>query len=200
MAGESVRAVLNQVWSALQPRQYQCALMGGIALAAWNHPRATRDVDFLIGVDRAQLDSLVDRLRKIGCRPKREPLVVEVGELHFAQFLYTPPGEFYEVQFDLMLAESDFQKSALARRVHRDVPKVDSPIDVLNCDDLILFKLLAGRMIDRADATILLRENREAVDFDYFLSWVAHLDLTTEFAECWREAFPGENPPMLKSG
>ena len=200
MAGESVRAVLNQVWSALEPREYPRALTGGIALAAWNHPRATRDVDFLIGVDRAHLDSLVDRLREIGCRPKREPPIVEVGELHFAEFLYTPPGEFYDVQFDLMLAESDFQKSALARCVSRDVPGVDSPIDVLNCDDLILFKLLAGRLIDRADAAILLRENREAIDFDYLLSWIRHLNLATEFAECWREAYPDEDLPTLGCG
>jgi hypothetical protein len=88
MASESVRAVLNRVWSALQPSEYPCALMGGIALAAWNHPRATRDVDFLIGVDSAHLDSLVDRLREFSCRPKREPPIVAVGELHFAQFLY----------------------------------------------------------------------------------------------------------------
>ena len=46
------------------------------------------------------------------------------------------------------------------------------PIDVLNGDDLIMFKLLAGRMIDRADAAMLLRENREAIDFGYLLSWV----------------------------
>lgn len=61
MAGKSVRAVLNQVWSALQPREYQCAVMGGIALAVWRHPRATHDVDFLIGVDHGHLNSLVER-------------------------------------------------------------------------------------------------------------------------------------------
>jgi hypothetical protein len=169
--------------------------MGGVALTVWNHVRATRDVDFLIGVERAHLDLLVVRLREIGCRPKRETLVVEVGDLHFAQFLFTPTGEFYDVQFDLMLAESDFQKSALARRVRRTVPGIDVPIDVLNCDDLLLFKLLAGRMIDRADAAMLLRENREAIDFDYLLKWLVHLGLNIEFAEIWREAFPGEAPP-----
>jgi hypothetical protein len=69
---------------------------------------------------------------------------------------------------------------------------------VLHCDDLILFKLVAGRVIDRADAAMLLRENREAIDFDYFLSWVARLDLTREFAVSWREAYPDEVLPTAK--
>jgi hypothetical protein len=196
MAGEVVRAVLNHVWSALEPLGYPCALMGGIALAVWNHPRATRDVDLLIGVDSINFEPVVDQLRRNGCRPKRSPPLLSVGAIHFAQFLYSPPGEFYDVQFDLLFAESDLQKSAIARRVTRDVPGVSRTIDVLACDDLILFKLLAGRMIDRADAATLLRENRDAIDFDYFLTWVGRLELTTGFAEIWAEAFPGENMPV----
>ena len=161
---------------------------GGISLAAWNYIRATRAVDLLIAVDQPSVDPILAALQAHGCRPKRTPPVLAVGDHHFVQFVYTPPGEFYDVQFDLLLAESALQTSAIARRVRRDVPGVGRPIDVLSCDDLILFKLLAGRLIDRADAAMLLRENCEEIDFEYFLSWVAQLGLTTEFSECWREA------------
>jgi hypothetical protein len=99
----------------------------------------------------------------------------------------------------MLLAESDLQKSALSRRVRRAVPGLRQPIDVLHCDDLILFKLISGRVIDYADAAMLLRENRGDIDFEYLLKWVAHLELKTEFAEIWREAFPGENPPTNAS-
>jgi hypothetical protein len=109
--------------------------------------------------------------------------------------MYNPPGEFYDVQFDLLLAESDLQKSAIDRRVERTVPGISRPIDVLNCDDLILFRLVAGRIIDRADAAMLLRENRDAIDFEYLLSWTARLGLAAEFAEIWREAWPSEQAP-----
>jgi hypothetical protein len=119
-----------------------------------------------------------------------------VGEHCFVQLLFTPPGEFYDVQLDLLLAESELQKSALAQRVRRDVPGISHQVDVLNCDDLILLKLVAGRLIDRADAAALLRENRNAIDFGYLLSWIARLDLTTDLAEIWREAFPGEDVPQ----
>jgi hypothetical protein len=198
VATETALATLDHIWGVLAPVGHPVAVMGGISLAAWNHIRATRDVDLLIAVDRSAIDPILNVLRSQGCRPKKSPPIVTVGEHHFVQFLYTPPGEFYDVQFNLLLAESDLQKSAIARRVRRDVPGVSRPIDVLHCDDLILFKLLAGRLIDRADAAMLLRENREAIDFGYVLSWVAHLDLTSEFTECWREAYPGEDPPLAK--
>jgi hypothetical protein len=60
---------------------------------------------------------------------------------------------------------------------------------------LILFKLVAGRMIDHADAAMLLRENRDVIDWDYLLGWVARLNLDGDFASIWQEAFPGEEPP-----
>jgi len=142
MAGEVVRAVLNHVWSTLEPLGHDCALIGGVALAAWNYPRATRDVDLLIGVDHRNIEPVIAQLIARGCRPKSTPPLVTVGTHHFLHFLYTPPGEFYEVQFDLLLAESELQRSAISRRVERHVPGIDRPIAVLHCDDLILMKLL----------------------------------------------------------
>lgn len=195
MAGETVRALLNHVWTSLAPLQNPCALMGGTALAVWNHPRATRDIDLLISVETNDIEKVITCLAAAGCRTKHHPPVRTLGSIRFVQFLYTPPGEFYDAQFDLWLADTELQQSAITRRVSRDLPGLDRPIDVLRCDDLILFKLVADRLIDRADAATLLRENRDQIDFEYVLSWVERLDLTHSFAEVWREAFPGEEPP-----
>jgi hypothetical protein len=59
-----------------------------------------------------------------GFRPKRTPPVITIGDHRFIQFLYTPPDEFYDVQFDLLLAETELQKSAIARRVPGEVPDI----------------------------------------------------------------------------
>jgi hypothetical protein len=195
MASEAARAVLNEVATALQPPQVPFALIGGLALAVWSYPRSTRDVDLLVGVDHDHVQPVVDALLQIGCRFKKSPPLHRVGEHCFVHMLCTPPGEFYDVQFDLMLAETPLEKAALARSVNRIVPGVDHPIRVLNCDDLILFKLISGRLIDRADAAMLLRENREVVDFEHVQSWISQSKLSAEFNEVWREAFPGESLP-----
>jgi hypothetical protein len=169
--------------------------MGGISLASWGRIRATRDVDVLMAVEPEAVDDTIDLLRRHGFKPKKHPPIVTVGEHRFVQFLYTPPDEFYEVQVDVLLAETALQKSAVSRRVRASLPGVDRPLDVLNCEDLILFKLIAGRIIDRADAAMLLRDNRDAIDFAYLEGWVSELKLDAEFAEIWEEAFPGEPLP-----
>ncbi len=143
-------------------------------------------MDLLIGVDQTAIDPVLSTLRSHGCRPKKSPPIITIGSHHFVRFLYPPLGEFYDVQFDLLLAESELQKSAIARGIQRDGPGISRPIAVVHCDDLILFKLVAGRVIDRAVAAMPLRENRKPINFDYLLRWVTHLDLTPEFTESWR--------------
>jgi hypothetical protein len=58
-----------------------------------------------------------------------------------------------------------------------------------------LFKLVSGRMIDRADAAMLLRENRDAIDVSYLASWVGRLNLGPQFTQAWTEAYPGDDLP-----
>ncbi|MCA9264967.1 MAG: hypothetical protein KDA60_14005, partial [Planctomycetales bacterium] len=48
-------------------------------------------------------------------------------------------------QFNLLLAESELQKSALAQSGIREVPGIERPPTILVCDDLILFTRVAGR-------------------------------------------------------
>jgi Uncharacterised nucleotidyltransferase len=195
MASEAARAVLNEVAAALEPLNVPFALMGGLALAVWSYPRSTRDVDLLIGVNQDEVLRTIDALLNIGCRLKQTPVPHRVGEHCFVHLLYTPPDEFYDVQFDLMLAETALEKAALANSVAREVLGMSRPIHVLNCDDLILFKLVSGRLIDLADAAMLLRENRDLIDFEYFNSWISKLGLSREFHDVWAEAFPGESFP-----
>ncbi len=195
MATEAALTTLDRILTVLAPLGHPIALMGGISLAAWNYIRATRDVDLLIAVDLSDVDLVMETLVSQGFRPKKSPPIITVGDHRFLQLLYTPPDEFYDVQFDLLLAESELQRTAMTRRVQRNVPGIHQLVDVLHCDDLILFKLIAGRMIDRADAAMLVRENRDAIDFSYLRRWLTRLNLLSDFNEIWSEAFPGEEAP-----
>jgi hypothetical protein len=69
---------------------------------------------------------------------------------------------------------------------------------VVSCEDLILLKLSAGRLIDRADAVDLLRANHESLDVDYLMRWNRQLDLLHEFGDVWAEALPGEPFPAAE--
>ena len=126
---------------------------------------------------------------------KRQPPVVDLGSVRIVQLLYEPKEAFMDIQIDLLLAESAFHREALARRVPARFPTWTSISSRLSCEDLLILKMNAGRMIDRADAAALLRLNRVGLDVPYLLKWVAQFNLGVEWAEIWSEALPDEPIP-----
>jgi hypothetical protein len=171
MTAEAVLQCLRHVWLALTPLQFPMAVVGGLALARWKYIRATRDIDLLVGVKPAGHETLLDHLERPGVRPKRDPPITDLGELAVVQLLYEPPGAFIDLQIDLLLADSEYHRTALRPRIPTRLPDLDLEVAVLRCEDLILHKLLAGRLIDRVDAANLLRANRDALDEGYLATW-----------------------------
>ncbi len=197
MPADAVLRALRHVWVTLEPLDLPMAVMGGIAMATWKSVRATRDVDLLLETREHDPNDVLARLRAADVRPKREPPTIALGELDMVQLLYEPPETFVDLQVDLFMAKSPYHLQALQRRVFTRLADLDVEVAVLACEDLILHKLLAGRIIDRADAAALLRANRQSLDLDYLAHWTRTLKLAKEFAEAWSEALPEEPPPAV---
>ncbi len=195
MPGKLVLAALRRVWTALEPLGVPMAVMGGISVTAWGHFRNTQDVDILVGVEKARFKDVLDCVYRAGLRAKRHPVLFRIDQQDIAQVLYTPPDIALQIQVDLLLVSSEYQRAAIDRRVTTKLPELDIPIAVLSCEDVIIHKLVAGRMIDRADAATLFRENRAQIDMTYLTDWVHRLSLQRELAEIWREAFPSDQSP-----
>ena len=68
-------------------------------------------------------------------------------------------------------------------------------IDVVSCEDLIVLKLLACRILDRVDVAELLKANRDTLDFPYLARWVGQLRLQRAYADAWSDAFPDTSTP-----
>jgi hypothetical protein len=56
------------------------AVMEGLALAAWRHVRASRDVDLLISVSEQVHEPLLRTLTSAGLRPKHQPPLISRRE------------------------------------------------------------------------------------------------------------------------
>lgn len=100
-------------------------------------------------------------------------------------------------QFDLLLVNGDFQKAAVTRAVPWPLLQGATTVRVVRPDDLVVIKLLAGRIIDRADAAMILRENRGDIDFTRLHHEVTRQGVAADYQEIWREAFPNEAAPDL---
>ncbi len=188
MPAEAVTESLRRVWQILDEAQVPAALMGGIALSLWKRVRSTQDVDLLIGLAGTRPHALLSRLKEAGFRAKGRQAIVRLEDAEFIQLIYEPPGTFLEIQVDLLLADTDFQKQALSRRVLVHHEELGGDYFVLSCEDLIVMKLEAGRIIDIVDAAALLHENREHIDMSYLTQWIAKRRLQRQFDEASREA------------
>jgi hypothetical protein len=196
MAGKVLLDVLRHVWIILESLHYPIALMGGLALGFWQRYRTTQDVDVLLGVEPEKVDEILHRLSEAGVRPLRQPAILDLGAVKIIQLIYQPPSVFVDVRIDLLLAESPYHCQALARRVPAKLDDLDVELYALSCEDLIIFKLIANRIIDRADAAALVRQHRQTLDFPYLAHWIGELKLAAEWTEIWTEAFPGEASPF----
>jgi hypothetical protein len=195
MPPDAVLAALRALVEGLAPLKLPSALLGGLALAVWKHPRFTKDVDLLLALGDVDTNELLQHLRPLGFHAKNARDLVKLGELEILQLIYAPPDAFVDVQVDLLLANDDYQLGALARCVEVDLPESGVSVPVLSCEDLILHKLMAGRMIDLADAAALCRANRTALDWTYLRPWADDLEVGRELAQVWDEAFPCEPFP-----
>ena len=195
MPAEVVLATLRHLWRTLRRLDISCALLGGLAMAVWKHPRFTKDVDLLVALGNTKTDDLLRNLIDAGFRAKRAGPLVKIDETEFLQLSYEPEDSFVEVQIDLLLVRTRYQQEAIGRRTPVDSAELGFEIDVLACEDLIVHKLLAGRMIDLADSQALLRENRSSLDVEYLVRWIDKLGLRAEFEKAWEEAIPGEPAP-----
>src|SRR5690606_25018518 len=118
------------------------ALIGGLALTAWNHARYTRDADVLVAIGEDKINHLVDVLLTAGFRPRHAPPLRAIDGLGIIQFTYQPADSLMPFQFDVLLAGTDFHRDALGRAVVRPLPGGDECVAVVRPDDLIVIKLL----------------------------------------------------------
>jgi hypothetical protein len=190
MPAEAVLRSLRHVWMTLEPLGLPMAVMGGLALAAWRHMRATRDVDLLIGIGATALEDVLATLRAAGLRTRRQPPLTSLGHVDVVQMLYEPPETFLDLSIDLLVGRSEYHREALRRRVPVRLPEMDIDVAVLACEDMILQKLQAGRAIDQADAVALVRANHASLDCGYLTSWARQLGIAADLARVWAEALP----------
>ena len=191
MAAKVVLETLRHVWSTVAQQNIDAALIGGIAMAAWKYPRATRDVDIMVSLPDEQIDGLIASLLRTGVRSK-DDTPIDLGHIDVIRLEYEPPGAFVDVPIDLLVARSDYARAAIKRSVTLTSETLGFEVRVMACEDLIINKLLAGRVIDLADSAALIRANVGEIDRDYLIDQVESIGLIDQLKRIWSEAVPSK--------
>jgi hypothetical protein len=133
-------------------------IIGGLAVATVGQPRATGDVDVIAYVPMDKAIALIDAAVAAGFEvaPDERDKLQATGTLRFRK------GRF---QLDIILASLPFEDEARARaRKHRLFGRL---VPLPTPEDLILFKVLAGRDKDLVDAVGVARRHLPRLDRRY---------------------------------
>jgi hypothetical protein len=160
---------LVAVGHALSNLGAQYMLIGGLAVGVWSAPRATKDCDLSVRV-LATPEALRSSLEQAGLAVTRGDLsrALAAGE---AVRLARRGRPEEPVVIDLLFAVTPFELEALSRRRPMHVLGVDLPVAAP--DDLIVFKLIAGRPQDLVDARMVLDLHRSDIDLERVRRWCA---------------------------
>lgn len=122
--------ILKELKSILEEKKIDFAILGGLAAGAWGRSRATDDIDLVIHVSLEDLESLVQKFKTNGyiiriLGAQNPPDLIE---------LIKKKGDI-TIRVDIMLANIDYQKKALKRKVWLKI--FDTEIPVISPEDLL---------------------------------------------------------------
>ncbi len=184
-----VIAALLTIVDTLTQRQTPYAVMGGLAVRVHALPRPTQDVDLTIALARAALPDWYQQLEQVGItipEQYRSGWIDQIAEMPLIKLkIYLEPS--HGIDLDVFLAESEFQRSLIARR--QPVVLDDRSIDIVSPEDLLLLKLIANRPRDLLDvADILFIQGQ--LDQSYLDHWAAQLGVTERLQQAQSDQSP----------
>jgi hypothetical protein len=154
-------ALLDEVAGLFDLLGLPYMLIGGLAVAVRAEARATKDIDLSVLVDVEAAERLVREMATRG----------------FQAHVHGPLGPGAVVRFrridkdgilrwvDVLCSGTDLEEQALARASRERL--LGREIPVATVEDLIIFKLVAGRLQDYADTERLLAAARGRLDDAY---------------------------------
>ncbi len=170
---------LEDVYGRVDALGVTPAVAGGLAVAYWGHPRSTQAIDLAVVV--SDHESFEAGLRQGQLTPAKQGHMVDLGFVRVSQWLYVLEDEFIDCKIDFLVSNSSYHQTAIGRASQCEIPGVGKPMRVLSCEDLMIFKAAAGRLIDLADLKMLYDLHQQSLDFAYLHEQSEKLGLAAEF-------------------
>jgi hypothetical protein len=140
------------VVGALDAGGVEYALVGGLALAVWGAPRATKDIDFLVRPE--DLERAKSAARGVGYTLEALPMRFSDG-MQMQRVSKAQGAELMTVDFILVDANLEPVWQSRQRRATDALP-----VCVISREALIAMKVAAGRPQDQADVIKLQEQDR----------------------------------------
>lgn len=172
MKGTLTQALIA-VHEVLDRTKVPHALCGGLAANLYREEvRATADVDLAVAVTPIRVVELVRTFSDAGW--KVEPYWRQSEQLRLTR------DDLPRV--DCIVATTDYERAAIDRSVPAEIERHEIP--VLTAEDLIIFKLMAGRARDYEAVAAIINARGTQLDVDYITGWLEQFGV----GDAWERA------------
>jgi len=154
-------------------------VIGGIAVSVIGNPRETKDIDFCIFIKKSDIKKFLERANKSGFEfdiKKMLQQAKETGCFHIMDG---------SVRIDFLIASHELEKTAFNRKTSIEMHGVKAFYPTP--EDLILLKIVPGRLRDLADAEDIAIRHSGKLDEKYLLNWAQKLSDESEDMRIYRK-------------
>ena len=171
--------VLGEIYGVVERLGVSPVVAGGLAVSFWGHPRSTQDIDLAVIVsDDVSFES---GLRQSNLLPAKGGRIIDLGFVRVSPWTVTLEDECIDCEIDFLISNSVYHREAISRAISCEFPGVTRPLQVLSCEDLLIFKAASGRLIDLADIKTLVALHERTLDYDYMRMKADKLQLPSQF-------------------
>lgn len=176
-----VENLIKKIARQLDKAKIPYMIIGGQAVLLYGSPRLTRDIDITLGIDTDRLPSIKKLCEYCGLR------ILPRHSQEFAQDTKVLPAEEpkSKIRVDFIFSFTPYEQQAIKRA--KTVLMGDYPARFASCEDLLIYKMFAGRAIDAEDVENILIKNKKKINFKYVEKWLSEFGRITD------------RPEMLKS-
>ena len=157
--------LLVKVASELDKQSIPYMVIGGQAVLLHGEPRFTRDIDITLGIDIDELKKIQHVIQKLNLRPLPQNPESFVQETRALPVIDENTG----VRVDFVFTFIPFERQAIQRS--QKVAVGGYPVAYVSVEDLVIYKITAGRPVDLEDVGVILRKNK-VYDKAYIVSWL----------------------------
>lgn len=175
----SLEDVYKKTADFLNQEKYEYIIIGGIAAGVLGEPRVTGDVDVDILLEKNEIPAFFERAKKEGFKFVARECRERIKTTGTFQLRL---GEFH---VDFIIASIDLEEGAIKRK--RALRLYNTRAFFPTPEDMILLKLVPGRLQDLLDAQRIAQRHKNDLDVRYLRAWARRLSDEAEDARIAHE-------------
>jgi hypothetical protein len=167
MESSLIYKALKKIVSFFETQKIPYFVIGGLAAGIMGEPRFTYDIDITILLKESDFGIFLKRLKKASFKFNSKEAILSLTQFGSFRFFYK------NVQIDVIIASTKLEDEAMKRK--KKIKFLGQSIFCASPEDLILFKLIAGRPKDILDAESIRFRQIHKLDKRYLKYWAKKL-------------------------